>query len=76
MELTREQHEAVEKGERVRVEIDGLDCAVVRWDIFETAQRILGHADDDDPRATYPAILRAWDADDRPGDYDVYRDDA
>ncbi|MEX0701209.1 MAG: hypothetical protein WD069_03860 [Planctomycetales bacterium] len=76
MELTREQHEAVEKGECVRVTIDGLDCAVVRWDVSETSQKMLNGVDQDDPRPAYPAVLRAWDSEDRPGDYDVYRDDA
>ena len=42
MELTLEQHEALANGGNVRLTVDGLDCVVLRSDIFERVSKIIG----------------------------------
>ena len=42
MELTVEQHAVLATGGNVRVTVDGLDCVVLRSDIFERVSKILG----------------------------------
>ena len=42
MELTHEQHAVLATGGNVRVTVDGLDCVVLRSDIFERVSKILG----------------------------------
>lgn len=42
MELTLEQHEALARGGNIRLTVDGLDCVVLRSDIFERVATILG----------------------------------
>ncbi len=42
MELTLEQREALARGGNIRLTVDGLDCVVLRSDIFERVSKILG----------------------------------
>ncbi len=75
MNLTKEEHQAIATVGNVPINIDGIDCVLVRADIFERLRSLLTKGIDD-PRAAYPAILRAWDAEDNPADYEEYRDQA
>jgi hypothetical protein len=73
MILTKEEHQAITTIGNVPVNVDGIDCVLVRADIFERLRDILAAGNSDDPRAAYPAVLRAWDQDDNPADYEDYR---
>ena len=42
MVLTHEQHEVLANGGNVRLTVDGLDCVVLRSDVFERVSRIIG----------------------------------
>ena len=42
MKLTREQQKVLASGGNVRLTVDGLDCVVLRSDIFERVSMILG----------------------------------
>lgn len=42
MNLTRAQHEALVNCGNVRLTVDGIDCVVVRSDVFERVSRIIG----------------------------------
>ena len=41
MTLTFEQHETLVSGGNVRMTVDGLDCVVLRSDIFERVSKII-----------------------------------
>ena len=62
MNLTVEQKESLNRGEPVSVEESGLQCVIVRADVFE---RISNLADDDwTPEEMRLLAIRAWsDAD-------------
>jgi hypothetical protein len=64
--------EPAKRGEPVRVTADGVEMVIVRADVYDRVTRIL-EADEINPRDAYSAILRAWDQDDNPADYEVYR---
>jgi hypothetical protein len=72
MILTTEQIEAVKNGEPVAISPPevGEDCVLLRADVYARFRKLL---DDVDPRAAYPAILRAWDAESALEDADLYR---
>ena len=74
MTLTNEEHQAIAGIGNVRITVDGIDCFLVRADIFERVRNILSAESSEDPHSTYPAILRAWDQDGSPDDYEDYRD--
>ncbi len=42
MNLTHAQHEALVNCGNVRLTVDGIDCVVLRSDIFERVSRIIG----------------------------------
>ncbi len=76
MNLTIEQIEAIKEGEPVRVANSevGMDCVIVRADIYENVQSLLN--DGGDPREMYPAVLKALDAcDESPDQYLEYLDE-
>jgi hypothetical protein len=55
----------------VPIVINQTECVLVRKDIFERLQG------DFDPRSTYAAVLKAWDADDDdPQQYQEYLRDS
>ena len=76
MNLTTEQIEAIKVGETVRVadsEI-GMDCVVVRADIYENATSLINVGIN--PRDMYPAVLKALDScDESPDQYLEYLDE-
>ncbi len=76
MNLTIEQIEAIKEGESVRVansEI-GMDCVVVRADIYENVKNLIN--DGVDPRDMYPSVLKVQDAcDDSLDQYLEYLDE-
>ena len=72
MVISEQQIEAAKRGEPVHLQADDVDVVMLRADLFSQLQA--GQAGGD-PRAAYPAILRAWDQDDdTPEDYEEYRD--
>ena len=42
MDLTLEQHEVLVNGGDVRLNVDGLDCVVLRSDVFERVSKVIG----------------------------------
>ena len=76
MILTKEEHQAITSVGNVPVTVDGIDCVLVRADVFERVRSLLAAGGGEDPRSAYPAVLRAWDQDDNPADYEEYRDQA
>lgn len=68
MEITKEQLQAAEQGEPVRLQTDDVELVVVRADVFDGLAGVLDH-----PRETYSAVLKALDqADEDPGQYLEY----
>jgi len=65
--------EAAKSGEPIHVMAAGVELVILRADVYDRVKRII-ESDEIDPRDVYPAILRAWDQDDNPEDYEVYRD--
>lgn len=57
--LTPEDRATLSGGQPLRIVIDDIPCVVLREDLFDAAE-----ASDEDVRAAYPSVLRAWDADD------------
>ncbi len=57
MHLT-DQQQAIEHGDAVPVVVNQTECIVIRKDVYEKSRG------DFDPRLTYAAVLKAWDADD------------
>ena len=71
MELTYEQQLAIQNGALVPILIGKAECVIVRKDVYEKSVA------DADPRSTYAAVLKAWDADDEnPSQYEEYLRDA
>jgi hypothetical protein len=71
MELDPQQQIAVKQGVAVPVIVAQTECVVVRKDVYEQSLA------DGDPRNTYAAVLKAWDADDNdPQQYEEYLRDA
>jgi hypothetical protein len=72
MELTKEQIESAQKGEVVRVQTDSGEIVVVKAEVYD---KLVGLVYDElDPRDTYPAVLKAWDAEGSPDDATAYQD--
>ena len=71
MNLTSEQQQAIAEGVPVPVIVNQTECILVRKDVFERIH------DEFDPRLTYAAVLKAWDADDEdPAQYREYLRDS
>jgi len=64
--------QAAKSGEPVRVMAEGMEWVILRADVYDRVKQVL-EGDTLDPRDAYPAILRAWDQEDNPEDYEVYR---
>lgn len=41
MQLTKEQQEAVEKGESITLDVDGTECVLIRKDVFERVKAVV-----------------------------------
>ena len=42
MQLTKEQQQAIVSGENVHISVEGLDCVLIRSDVFERISRVVG----------------------------------
>ncbi len=62
--------DAAKSGEPIRVMAEGVEMVILRADVYDRVKRVL-EADEIDPRDTYAAVLRAWDQDDNPKDYEA-----
>ena len=71
MELTKEQIESAQKGEVVRVHSDSGEIVIVKAELYDKLAGLM--YDDLDPRDTYPAVLKAWDAEGSPDDETAYQ---
>lgn len=60
MNITKEQLQTAERGTPVEIRAEGTEYVLVRKDIYE--KRFDAKGDEFDPRETYPAVLKAWDA--------------
>jgi hypothetical protein len=57
--INDQQKEAVQDGQPVPFDVDGLACVILRKDVYE---KLANLADDGaDVRGTYSATMRAWD---------------
>jgi hypothetical protein len=74
MDLTKEEHQAIASTGNVRVTVDGVACVLVRADLFDKVCNLLAVQNADDPRGSYPAVLRTWDAAGSPLDAEIYQD--
>lgn len=73
MTFTKEQREAVETSGTVPMTIDGIECVVLRTDVYEKWQSIIDYDDSEmAPEEAYPAILAAWHAAGSPQDAEDY----
>ena len=73
MTFTVQQREAVETGGTVPINIDGIDCVVVRADIFNQLKKVVEYDDRElQPEQFYPAVVEAWDSDGSPQDAKDY----
>lgn len=72
MELTKEQIESAQEGEAVRVSTEKGEFVVVKAEIYDKLAGLV--YDELDPRETYSAVLKAWDADGSPDDATAYQD--
>jgi hypothetical protein len=62
MTLTKEQRDIVAQGGNVRVNVEGLDCVLVRTDVFERVRQVMGDEwTHDELRA---ALARAYESSD------------
>ena len=71
MNLTSEQLQALDHGEAVPVVVEGRRCVMVIEEVYGRIKRVV---EDADPRETYPAVLKAWDAVGSPDDAILYQD--
>jgi hypothetical protein len=73
MTLTEEQRVAIETTGKVRISVDGIDCVLVRTDVFDRVQTVLGDEWTHDEMRI--ALARSFHANgwDEPG-MDVYDD--
>jgi len=71
MTLTPEQKEAVDRGQAVRVVIDGTRYVLIAEDVYVRSARLID--DEIDPEQSYPAVLDAWDSVGSPQDAEDYR---
>ncbi len=65
MKLTKEQSEAISRGEKVSIKVGDVDCILIREDLFEKIQQIR------ETEETYSAVIEALD-DDNPEQYLEY----
>ena len=70
MNLTSEQKQAIDHGQAVPLTVEGRDCVLISRDVYDRVKRVI----DEDPRETYPAAIKAWDAYGSPEDATLYQD--
>jgi hypothetical protein len=64
MKFTKAEREAVETSGTVPMTIDGIECVILRADLYARVKRIIEYDDGEmNPEDAYPAVLEAWDAD-------------
>jgi len=74
MDLTNDQIQALDHGDPVPVGVDGRQCVVLRRDVYDRVEQVIGYDDRElSPDEAYPAILAAWDQEKDPG-LDAYQD--
>jgi hypothetical protein len=74
MTFTPEQRQAVEANGTVPMTIDGIDCVVLRADLYQRVKQAIDYEDSDlEPEKAYPAILEAWDSEGSPQDAEDYK---
>lgn len=74
MTFTIQQREAVETGGTLPIKIDGIDCVVVRADVFDRLKKVIQYDDRElQPEQFYPAVIEAWDSEGSPRDAEDYR---
>jgi hypothetical protein len=57
MNLTSEQQQALGSGEAVSITVDALECVVIRRDVYERVQHLIGYGDGEfDPDDALPLI--------------------
>jgi hypothetical protein len=71
MTLTQEQKEAIDRGQAVRVVIDGNRYVLIAEDAYVRSAHLIDDALD--PEQCYPAVLEAWDSLASPLDAHDYR---
>lgn len=72
MELTPEQIRSAQQGDIVRVNTENGELVIVKAEVYDKLAGLI--YDELDPRETYPAVLKAWDAEGRPEDGTAYQD--
>ncbi|WP_339734067.1 hypothetical protein [uncultured Gimesia sp.] len=65
MKLSKEQSEAVSRGEKVSIKVGDVDCILIREDLFEKIQHIR------ETEETYSAVIESLD-DENPEQYLEY----
>jgi hypothetical protein len=70
MNLTTEQKKAIDHGEAVPFTVEGRECVLMSREVYDRVKQVL----DLDPRETYPAAIKAWDAYGSPLDATLYQD--
>ena len=74
MTFTKEQRRAVETNGMVPITIDGIDCVVVRADLYDRAKGTIEYDDSEmEPEKAYPTVLEAWDSQGSPQDAEDYK---
>jgi hypothetical protein len=74
MTFTNEQRRAVEASGTVPMTIDGIECVVLRADVYDRVKRTLAYDDSEmEPEKAYPAVLEAWDSEGSPQDAEDYK---
>ena len=74
MTLTTELLQAAEKGP-VTVKAGGREYVVLSREIYDQVKQVRDYDDSEmNPRAAYPAVLKAWDAQGAPEDATDYED--
>lgn len=65
MSLTIDQTQSLDAGRAVGIDVDGRDCIVILRTVYDRVRCVLEEQhDEESPRATYAAVLKAWDQDD------------
>jgi hypothetical protein len=71
MEITTEQIESARCGNVVRIQTEFGEFVLLKAEMYDLLARL--SYDDFDARASYPAVLRAWDAEGSPNDATDYQ---
>ena len=73
MTFTAEQRQVIETTGIVPITIDGIECVVVRADLYERMKGIFEYDDSEpDPREWYPLVLKVLDEEGSPQDAKDY----